>query len=251
VQYDQEQRVDEYLQRVSEALGDLPERERSEILEDLRSHLSESVGGDVRFASEADVRNALDRLGDPEDVAREARLMRGHDDVTPLPPKSSQYTAEHSRTPGTLEVAAIVLTALMWPIGVVLAWISDRWRTRDKVIATIIPLTSAIILGVIVVAGMFLWESGDTLVYEAAAPQDPVQTEPRSPANVPEPDSGGGVFGRLVLVLAFLGGAIAAPFISAVFLAVRMLPVNRTNGTEMDSRRFRDATPTMPGTRAW
>lgn len=254
----QKQRVEDYLQRVSEALGDLPDRERAEILDDLRNHLSEAAGGDVRFATEADIRNALDRLGDPEDVAREARILRGHEDLPRTSPRKSKYEAEHSHTPGPLEVAAIVLTALMWPVGIVLAWISDRWRPRDKIIATIIPLTSALILGAIVIGGMVFWESGGssaTLVYEQAEPagpaQDPAQTEPRSPTDVSEPASGDGIFGRMVVILGFLGGAIVAPFVAAVFLAIRMVPASQAGGARMDSEQIHGAASTMPGTRAW
>jgi hypothetical protein len=40
---------------------------------------------------------------------------------------------------GALEIAAIVLTPLFWPVGVTLLWTSRIWNTRDKLIGTLVP----------------------------------------------------------------------------------------------------------------
>jgi hypothetical protein len=40
---------------------------------------------------------------------------------------------------GVLEIAAILLTPLFWPVGVILLWTSWAWNTRDKLIGSILP----------------------------------------------------------------------------------------------------------------
>ncbi|TVR70905.1 MAG: hypothetical protein EA415_12135 [Sphaerobacteraceae bacterium] len=225
-----EQRISDYLDRVSAQLGDTPEQERSEILSDLDAHIRDAVGGDVLSASEADVLNVLERLGNPSEVAREARGVRGHYQQTP--PSSNPYWAEQRKTPGALEVGAIVLTALFWPIGLLLAWVSARWKTRDKAIATVFPLASGLILLALAIAGAVGYStSGESVsvVSEqpesgSSAPQDPAQTEPRSPAEISEPSDGSGIGSRFLAVVGFLLGVIAGPFIGAVYLAVKLQP---------------------------
>jgi hypothetical protein len=41
--------------------------------------------------------------------------------------------------PGILEIAALVLLPFIWPVGVILLWISPAWKRRDKVIGTLVP----------------------------------------------------------------------------------------------------------------
>jgi hypothetical protein len=75
------------------------------------------------------VREVLDRLGEPEEIAAEAGAR----------PKAE-------RRLGALEVAAIALLLvggmfppiLGWIVGVVLLWISDAWTTRHKLLGTLI-----------------------------------------------------------------------------------------------------------------
>jgi uncharacterized membrane protein len=235
-----EQRVDAYLDAVSDALSDLPEHERVEILGDLEAHIADSLGVEVRFALESDVLNTLERLGPPREVAREARELRGHADQpsqTQDEPRRNPYADQHRSTPGALEIGAIVLTALMWPIGILLTWLSARWKTRSKVIATVIPVTSALILAVIAIAGTMIWETSgvtSTVVSDAPAipsgdapPQDPVQTEPRSPSDLSDSSGGDGILSRMVVVIVFLGGAVAGPFVAAVYLAIKLQPASR------------------------
>lgn len=228
--YGPEQHISDYLDHVSAQLGDIPEQERSEILNDLEAHIRDAVGGDVLSASEADVLNALERLGHPSEVAREARGARGHDQQTPAP--ANPYEEDQRKTPGALEVGAIVLTAIFWPIGLLLAWISDRWKTRDKVIASAFPLASGLVLLALLVAGAVGWSTSGTSVSvdsvqiesSSSAPQDPAQTEPRSPAEIGESSDGSGVGSRFLAVLGFLLGVIAGPFTGAVYLAVKLQP---------------------------
>jgi uncharacterized membrane protein len=222
--------IRDYLEQVDGELADLPAAERREILDDLRSHIDEAVG-DTSVASETDVRNVLERLGDPQDVAREARERSPESEkvTPPLPP------VQHDRrkTPGALEVAAIVLTALFWPIGVLLAWSSDRWKTRDKVIATAVPFTATFVIALIMFGGVALggivaWSDATTDVRMAGDESQPAgvnEMDERSPRQISETTTGEmGAVTRLLVVVGFLSGIIVGPFVTAVFLAVRLQP---------------------------
>ena len=52
-----------------------------------------------------------------------------------------------------LVLVAVAATAVLWPIGMLLTWASDRWSLRDKVIATILPIAGLILSLVILPAG--------------------------------------------------------------------------------------------------
>jgi hypothetical protein len=119
--------VDRYLKDLDAELRGLPASQRQEILDEVGEHIAAA-----RTAPDADteagVRTVLGRLGDPADIAAEARERFG------LP-------AEPAR-PATpwLEIIALVLLVipfLGWLVGVVLVWVSRRWTIRDKVIGTL------------------------------------------------------------------------------------------------------------------
>jgi hypothetical protein len=76
--------------------------------------------------TDAGLLTLLDRLGDPADLAAEERERLGIRTGTPA-------------RAGLLEVGALVLTPLIWPVGVILLWASSAWNTRDKLIGTLIP----------------------------------------------------------------------------------------------------------------
>jgi uncharacterized membrane protein len=232
--------IQAYLDRVSHELQDLPTRDRDEILDDLREHIHESAGP-IEYASEADIRNILERLGHPQDVANEASTRHADPPVSEAQP---EVKSELDKTPGALEVAAIILTALFWPIGVLLAWISQRWKTRDKVIATIIPFVATIFLGVIVLGGLVVYGSESMSVSEVvdepapAQPGEQVDPEPRSPSGFGDSGSDDNAGARLIVVLGFLGGVIAGPFVTAVYLAVRLQPIIRQAGARFENSSY-------------
>src|SRR5262249_52850177 len=64
------------------------------------------------------------RLGDPAEIAAAARQ-----DEAPVV----------SRHFGTIEVLALVLMVLAWPLGVALLWFSKAWTTREKLIGSLVP----------------------------------------------------------------------------------------------------------------
>jgi hypothetical protein len=122
-----DQLVHDYLGKLDTALADLPRSRREEILDEISNHIAEERGR-LRDESDADVRNLLERVGDPAEVADAAR----DDTVDARVPQSS-------RRIGAVEILALVLTPLIWPAGVILLWLSPAWNTRDKLIGTLVP----------------------------------------------------------------------------------------------------------------
>jgi uncharacterized membrane protein len=114
-----------YIARLEAALLPVPIARRQELIEEFRAHIAEARSA-ISNESDADLLNILDRLGDPADTAA-AEIGRAESN----PPNHGTSRA--------LEIAAIVLLVLFWPVGVVLLWISDAWTTRDKLIGTLVP----------------------------------------------------------------------------------------------------------------
>jgi hypothetical protein len=116
-----------YLQDLEAQLGDLPASRRQELLDEVGEHIA-AGRADLDPETEAGVRTLLERLGDPADIAAEARDRSGVPPATP-------------RSPGPwLEIVAIVLLVvpfLGWVLGAVLVWLSRIWSTRDKLIGTV------------------------------------------------------------------------------------------------------------------
>jgi uncharacterized membrane protein len=128
--------VERYLKHLEVELDDLPRDRRREIVDEIAGHIAEARAG-LEHETEADVRNILEGLGDPADIAEDARERF---DVGPPRPAPVQ-----SFKPGWMEVAALVFLLIGglvvpifgWIIGVVLLWVSNAWNVRDKVIGTV------------------------------------------------------------------------------------------------------------------
>src|SRR5918994_3210375 len=112
--------VDSYLRDLEEELRDLPPSRRRELVEEIRQHIDDAVreGGD-----EAEVRNVLERLGDPADIAAEARERFGIRRVKP----------------GIREILALILLPIggfLWLIGwvggAILLAPPEGWTSREK-----------------------------------------------------------------------------------------------------------------------
>jgi uncharacterized membrane protein len=133
-----DQLVDDYLRRLDAELRALPRARRREVLEEISEHIAEARA-DLPTSDQAAIRNLLDRVGDPAEIAAEARERLG------IP----------ARRAGARETAAVILLLLGgfaafagWIVGLILLWISDVWSTRDKLIGTfvlpgglVLPLT--------------------------------------------------------------------------------------------------------------
>lgn len=116
-----------YLQDLEGELRDLPANRRQELLDEVGEHIAAARAA-LDPETEAGVRTVLERLGDPADIAAEARERVG-----------VQRPPVRPATPW-LEVIAIVLLVIPfagWVVGVVLVWLSRLWTTRDKLIGTL------------------------------------------------------------------------------------------------------------------
>lgn len=94
------------------------------------------------------MRNVLDRLGPPDEIVRAER-----DD--PAARREPVPTTDPSVPPwGALEVAALVTLAagsIVLPVvgplvGLLMAWLSDRWTTPQKLVASALALLPAIVV---------------------------------------------------------------------------------------------------------
>jgi len=116
-----------YLQQLESQLGDLPANRRQELLDEVQEHIA-AARADLEPETGAGVRSLLERLGDPADIAAEARDRSG-----------VQARPARPATP-RLEIATIVLLVipfLGWVLGAVLVWLSRLWTTRDKLVGTV------------------------------------------------------------------------------------------------------------------
>jgi hypothetical protein len=115
--------VDRYLKDLETELRGLPGNRRREILDEVGEHITQARA-DLDAENEAAIRTVLERLGDPADIAAEARDRFG---VQPRP--ASPW----------LEVLTLVLLVIPFisVVGLVLVWLSRLWTTRDKLIGTL------------------------------------------------------------------------------------------------------------------
>ena len=115
-----------YLRRLDDELRDLPRARREEILAEVREHINEAdpVG-------EAEIRDVLDRLGDPEDIAAEARERFG---ITRGPRMGMQEIFALI----LLTIGGLIFPVIGWIIGVALLWGSSAWSRRDKWVGTLL-----------------------------------------------------------------------------------------------------------------
>jgi uncharacterized membrane protein len=126
--------VERYLKHLEVELDDLPRDRRREIVDEIAGHIAEARAA-LEYETEADVRNVLEGLGDPADIAADARERF---DVQPV-------TSTAPYKPGWMEVGALVLLLVGglilplvgWMVGVVLLWVSNAWNVRDKIIGTL------------------------------------------------------------------------------------------------------------------
>jgi hypothetical protein len=136
--------VSEYLSQLHAAAWVLPADRRTALVDGARRRLYAEIGDD---ADPARTRSAIASLGPPEDaVRREAATLGPSAPVAPRP--LSVW--------GSREVAAVLLLAvggLALPIvgpvvGLVLAWLSDRWTTAQQAVATLLAVAPLLLLAV-------------------------------------------------------------------------------------------------------
>jgi hypothetical protein len=183
-----------YLQDLEAELHDLPANRRQELLDEVGEHITAARAG-LDPETEAGVRTMLERLGDPADIAAEARERFG---VQPPPPRPA--------TPW-LEVIALVLLVIPfvgWVVGVILVWLSRLWTTRDKLIGTIGGL-SWVLAGL----GTIMTESLHLPVAQSGSD---------SPVGAPHPEpTGASPIEVFLFVVPFV-----LPIVTAIYLGIRL-----------------------------
>ncbi len=150
--------VRDYLTRLEDACRALPPDRRAEVLADVREHVRQAVVAEQEAGSspEVAVRTALDRLGPPEEIAR-----ADADDA--VPPRSDRAPGAMQRYGDPVAVVLLLfggfLLGVGWLVGVVLLWASDSWRTREKVLGTLVwPFGYA---GVLILGGAAALTGGE------------------------------------------------------------------------------------------
>jgi hypothetical protein len=119
--------VERYLKELRAASRGLSRAERRELAAQIEEHIATALA-DLSAPSEADVREVLERLGEPEEIVAEQ-----------FGPRAAR------RGMGAQAVTAIVLlliggflAGIGWIAGVVLLWTSQAWTVRDKIVGTLI-----------------------------------------------------------------------------------------------------------------
>jgi len=99
---DLDQIVEQYLSRLKVALADLPAERRQQLIDSITDHISEARVA-LSANSEVAIRDILDRVGQPADIAAEALTVQA-------PPPLSRASSTRR---ATIAVIAIVVVALL------------------------------------------------------------------------------------------------------------------------------------------
>ena len=176
--------IDRYLNDLQAELRGVPANRRRELLEEVGEHITQARAA-LDAETEAAIRTVLERLGDPAEIAADARERFGVQTAKPFTP--------------WLEVIALVLLVipfLGWVVGVVLVWLSRLWTTRDKLIGTL--------------GGMSWVVAGLGTIMMSAGGSRPVGSAPLEPA-------GPGAVEIIAFVVPFV-----LPIATAIYLGIRL-----------------------------
>ena len=187
--------IEGYLARLRAAAVDLTPGARDELTGDVRAHIAEARSRETE-ETDATILNILDRLGEPDELVSEARQR-----PNPSTP-GRQSAAPGPYRPGAMEIAAVVLLPFVWPVGVILLWLSPAWRVRDKIIGSLLPPGGY--PGFFFVLFFARLVFGFTITWNSGA--DP---------------SAGQIIGRIAAAL-FIFGFYVLPIATAGYLAIRL-----------------------------
>jgi uncharacterized membrane protein len=194
-----QQLIDSYLDRLEAALADVPRGHRRELVDEIADHIADARA-DLPNAGEAEIRTLLDRLGDPADIAAEAR---GRFEVAGERPRTTTWRETLALI--LLPVGGVLLPFVGWIVGVVLLWTSAAWNTRDKLVGTLL------LPGGLLPATFFAVLAGSSSSGTCIAPAGPGLS--------PVCSSSGGAS---VLAIAGAIALFVLPLASVVYLALRL-----------------------------
>lgn len=177
--------VDDYLRRLETAAAHLQRSRRAELVAEIREHI-EAALDEEEAASEAAVRNVLERLGPPEEIV----------DAAEPEPQPARRAGAHE----IVALLALLVPLVGWLVGMVLVLASDAWAKRDKAIGVGLALLPVLVPLFLIVVGV---ESGD---------QESVPVGDERPVGLEETGSGG--LGTMeILILGMLAGLPSALFL--------------------------------------
>ena len=143
---DGEALVRDYLGRLDAASWPLSPGRRDELRAEVAEHIDVALA-EAGARDEVTVRNVLERLGRPEEIAAaDADPVAGAPQSMPMP----QVTGASWGAVEILAILFLTLGSIFLPfvgpvIGLVFTWGSRQWTTREKAIATLIVAVIIII----------------------------------------------------------------------------------------------------------
>jgi hypothetical protein len=186
-------RIDAYMKELQRELRAFPAGRRREILDEVSEHIAQARA-ELESETEAAIRNVLDRLGEPYEIAAAARERFG----------------VRTAKAGALEIVtliALVIPFIGWLVGGVLVWMSRVWRTVDKVLTTILVPGVWLLLLFFTVAVRF----------ESTSTSGPIRAQPGRPSPLPTPEPSSTEWvGTAALIAVY-----AVPVAVAIYLAIR------------------------------
>lgn len=126
--------VKRYLARLDIAASGLPADRRRELTDEIITHIEEAMA--ARPTPPGGAATVLDQLGSPEDIVRAAEA--GPVGAGPGSGPGSPLGAVEIVAILGLLIGGIILPLVGWLVGVVLLWISPRWKAGDKLLATLV-----------------------------------------------------------------------------------------------------------------
>lgn len=185
--------VGRYLGRLDQELRSVPAQRRREVMQEIAGHIA-AARAELVAETEADVLTILDRVGDPVEIAADARDRFG------VPERRSSWREVAALI--LLPFGGVIIPVAGWFVGVFFLWVSDAWTRREKLIGTLI-----------VPGGLLLPLMLLTIGASASG------RECHGFAGSPTTCTGGG---STVLLIVLVSALLAAPLCVALYLALRL-----------------------------
>jgi HAAS len=130
-----------YLRRLRRAARVLPRARRQELVDEIAEHIAQArASAAVPGKGEPEaLRNALERLGEPRDIVAAAG-GGGGGGVQTARPAGLEVAAVALLLTGGIVGLIIGIPGVIagWGAGVLLLWVSPRWRWPDKLLGTLV-----------------------------------------------------------------------------------------------------------------
>ncbi len=186
--------VGRYLGRLDQELRSVPAQRRREVMQEIAGHIA-AARAELVAETEADVLTILDRVGDPVEIAADARDRFG------VQERRSSWREVAALI--LLPFGGVIIPVAGWFVGVFFLWVSDAWTRRDKLIGTLI------VPGGLLLPLMLFGIGASTSARECY-----------SINGGPTTCTAGG--GSNILLIVLFSALLAAPLCVALYLALRL-----------------------------